>query len=161
MSKRGRTSAAKAAASRRNGSKGGRPRKVKVTPEQVQAATEVLALRRIVTERAANVQVLIDLRDGLVPGASVQDRVRAVESLLDRDPQTARVGREERPMEDTRTPPKRFEIGAGPDFSAPAGWDLDAAPAPGTNGHERPAEAASGGAGEDAAPDPNTNGGGA
>jgi len=141
VSKRGRTSPAKSAASRRNGARGGRPRKVKVTTEQIEAAAEVLALRRIVTERAANVQFLVDLRDGLMPGATVQDRVRAVESLLDRDPQTARVGREERMPDTVSAPVKRFEIAPGPAYSAPDGWEAGSDAPAGRTGLEQASSA--------------------
>ena len=111
-----------AAAARRNGSRGGRPRKVKQTEEQVAAAVAALALKRFEQERAANIQFLVDMRDGLVPGCSAMDRVRAVENMLDRDAGTARTTKDNAPPPDAAQP-KLVELAPGTLYAPPDGWE--------------------------------------
>ena len=62
-----------------NGQLGGRPR-VKTGPRELRRRAQRLG------ERACfeNVRLLVRIRDGLVAGATVGDRVRAIENLLDR-----------------------------------------------------------------------------
>jgi len=121
---RGRPSAAQSAAARKNGARSkGRPKNGLVLPVEKAAAAPtsidpVALLRR---ERAHNFQFLIDLRNGLLPGYTLADRLRAVESMLDRDIETARVRGELPPMPEHNAP-KLFEIGESGEFAPPDGW---------------------------------------
>ena len=78
--KRGRPTASQLAAAKANGAKGGKP------PERSEYEKKILdraifEARRSVLE---NVRYLVAIRDGRVPGATTQDRLRAIENLLDR-----------------------------------------------------------------------------
>jgi hypothetical protein len=78
--KRGRPTASQLAAAKASGAKGGRP------PERSEYEKKILdraifEARRSVLE---NVRYLVAIRDGRVPGVTTQDRLRAIENLLDR-----------------------------------------------------------------------------
>lgn len=107
--------------------KGGRPRKDKMTEEQIEAMVAALAAARFVLERAANIQFLVDMRDGLVPGAGAMDRVRAVENMLDRDPGTARTSKDTSPPPDAAQP-KLVEVAPGLLYAPPDGWEAESRP---------------------------------
>lgn len=113
---------AQAAAARRNGQRGGRPAKATSQPAPKKPPTLDLT-GKLHEERERNFQFLVDLRDGLMPGATTLDRLRAVENLLDRDPATARArGEYDIPNADASALPKLFELGDLEEFDAPPGW---------------------------------------
>lgn len=78
-------------------------------------------------ERQRNFQFLVDMRDGLLPSTGPLDRLRAAESLLDRDPETARVrGESDVPVATGGVAPKLFELGdidlSDGKMQPPPGW---------------------------------------
>ena len=78
--KRGRPTASQLAAARADGAKGGRP-PARSEYEKKILDRAIFEARRSVLE---NVRYLVAIRDGRVPGATTQDRLRAIENLLDR-----------------------------------------------------------------------------
>jgi hypothetical protein len=78
--KRGRKSMAQKMAASINGAKGGRPED-RTEYEKKMLGRAMFEARRSVLE---NVRFLVAIRDGRVPGATTQDRLRAIENLLDR-----------------------------------------------------------------------------
>jgi|SRR5882672_3507641 len=103
---------------RENGRKGGRPRKAPKPAASVVATLRQRARSIGEESQLQNVLTLIAVRDGLMPGSTVRDRMEAANSLMDR------YGDSRRQQNDTGVPLPTKLI----DFT---GWD-----APADTGHE-------------------------
>lgn len=120
-------SSARSAASRSNGRRGGRPRGSKTKTATVVAKLSIL--ERIRETHEESIRFLVRVRDGLEEGATVADRIRAVQQLLDRDPDTSVNFRHENNGDPAPERSVKYFVVDKVPYDAPPGW-TDQPPAP-------------------------------